>query len=145
MMGGFLVKKWVFWAAMCGVSILNGLFFFAGSYSDMQRGIEGVDNQAGLLLIPILWGVAATVLLAINVCTLVRGRGLDKDLRIRFGDVFHLARLKKGAAAARVLFFAFAVLLMTLGCYMFANRFCSVCYAFTGGALLLSLYAWGHA
>lgn len=145
MVGGFLVKKWSFWAVMCGVSVLNGLLFFAGSYSDMQRGLEGVDNQAGLIFIPILWVLAAVVLLLINVCTLVRGRGLDKDLRIRFLNVFHLARLPKGAAAARVSFFAFTVLLMALGYYMFANRFCSVLYALTGGAFLLSLYVWKHA
>ncbi len=139
------MKKWEFWAAMCGVSMLNGLLFFAGSYSDMQRGIEGVDNQAGLIFIPILWIAAAIVLLAIHVCTLIRGRRLDKNLRIRFWKVFHLAGLPKGAAAARVLFFAFTVLLMILGYYMFANRFWSVLYAFTGGAFVLSLYAWAHA
>ncbi len=139
------MKKWVFWAAMCGVSVLNGLLFFAGSYSDMQRGVEGVDNQAGLIFIPILWVVAAIVLLIINVCTLVRGRGLDKNIRIRFLNVFHFAGLPKGAAAARVFFFTLTVLLMILGYYMFANRFCSILYALTGGAFLLSLYIWGHA
>ncbi len=145
MIGVFLVKKWIFWAAMCGVSVLNGLLFFAGSYSDMRRGIEGADNQAGLIFIPVLWILAAVVLLVINVCTLVRGRGLNKDLRIRFLNVFHLAGLPKGTAVARVFFFAFTLLLMALGYYMFANRFCSVLYALTGGAFLLSLYAWRHA
>ncbi len=145
MVGGFLVKKWGFWAAMCGVSVLNGLLFFAGSYSDMRRGVEGVDNQAGLIFIPILWILAAVVLLVINVCTLVRGRRLDKNLRIRFLNVFHLAGLPKGAAATRVFFFTFTLLLMALGYYMFANRICSVLYALTGGAFLLSLYVWRHA
>jgi len=130
---------------MCGVSILNGLFFFIGSYSSMRRGVEGVDNQAGLLFIPLFWGMAVIVLLVINVCTLVHGRELDKDLRIRFWKVFHLAGLRKSAAAARILFFAAAVLLMALAYYMFANRFCSTLSALTGGALLLSLYVWGHA
>lgn len=139
------MKKWSFWAAMCGVSVLNGLLFFAGSYSDMQRGIEGADNQAGLLFVPILWAAAAVALLAINVCTLIRGRGLDRNLRIRFMKVFRLAGLSKGAAAGRVCFFAFTVLLMALGCRMFAGRFISVLYGLTGGAFLLSLYVWGHA
>lgn len=139
------MKKWSFWAAMCGVSVLNGLFFFAGSYSDMQRGVEGVDNQAGLIFIPILWALTAVVLLVINACTLVRGRGLDKDLHIRFLNVFHLAGLPKSAAAARVFFFAVTALLMALGYCMFANRFYSVLYALTGGTFLLSLYVWKHA
>lgn len=138
------MKKWTFWAATCSVSILNGLLFFAGSYSDMQRGAGGADNPAGLLFVPILWALAAMVLLLINVCTLIRGKGLDKELRVRFLNVFHLAGLPKGAAA-RVCFFAFAALLMAFGSFMFADRLCSILYALTGGALLLLLYAWGHA
>ncbi len=139
------MKKWTFWAVMCGVSILNGLLFFTGSYSDMRRGAEGADNQAGLLFIPILWALAAMVLLVINVCTLIRGQGLDRELRIRFLKVFHLAGLPNGAAAARVCFFAFAALLTAFGYFMFASRLCSILYALTGGTLLLLLYAWGHA
>lgn len=139
------MKKWGFWAAMCGVSILNGLLFFAGSYNDMQRGLEGVDNQAALLFIPLLWILAAITLLALNGFAFVHGRGLDPALRVRFFHVFHFAGLRKGAAAARVSFFVFDILLMGLGCQIFTNRLCNALYALTGGVYLLFLYVWTHA
>lgn len=48
------MKKWFFWITMCLVSILNGAAFFGASISALNRGLNGVDNQAALLFIPFL-------------------------------------------------------------------------------------------
>ncbi|MDE5748628.1 MAG: hypothetical protein K2I21_13760, partial [Acetatifactor sp.] len=67
------MKKWYFWFSMFTVSLLNGAMFYIASAGAMNRGIDGVDNQAGLLIIPMLWIMAILVLIVLNVFTLIYG------------------------------------------------------------------------
>lgn len=49
------MKKYTFWLSMLAVSLMNGAIFYVCSADIMRSGIEGVDNQASLLFIPMLW------------------------------------------------------------------------------------------
>lgn len=73
------MKKWTFGVVMCAASLLNGATFFGASLGVMQRGLDGIDNQASLLFIPFLWIIVAFVLVVINAYTLLRGIKIGKD------------------------------------------------------------------
>ena len=137
------MKKWTFWTAMCLVSILNGAVFFTASLNSMQRGIDGADNQAALLFVPLLWIAAALVLVGLNVYTLIRGMAIKKGQMICVSGVFDLSGLSRRAAAGRISFFVITCLLMLFGYCLFASEaVLSIAYALSGGVLLLFLYVW---
>lgn len=85
------MKKWPFWCSMFAVLLLHGGIFFKASANAMGRGLDGADNQAGLLFVPILWIAAVYVLAALVVLTLVRGRGIAKDQTISVLELFRLS------------------------------------------------------
>lgn len=140
------MRKWPFWTAMCLVSILNGAFFFGASVNSMRQGLSGVDNQAALLFIPLLWIVAGLALIALNVYTLIQGMTVEKRQIVCISVVFNLSGLSKGAMADRISFFVMTCLLMLFGHGLFASAtVLSTAYALSGGILLLFLYAWRMA
>lgn len=140
------MKKKKFWAAMCGVSLLNGLCFFGASSAAMRRGIAGVENPSALMLIPLLWVVAAAVLLLLNLCTLLWGFKVDRDRPVPVLKLFRLSGLSGRARGARIAFFLAAGLLMLFGYWLFAaETLWALAYAASGGALLLLLCAWKNA
>lgn len=136
------MRKWIFWVIMCLISILNGLLFFKTSSDAMQRGIEGVDNQGALLFIPILWIMAAIVLFAINLYTLIYGRKIKNDHKIHIINMFYLAKQSKKEILSRMVFFGVTCLLMFFGYSLFAASIWSVAYAVSGGLLFICLYIW---
>jgi len=137
------MKKQAFWMAMFAVSILNGVCFYGGSANAMNRGLDGVDNQAGLLFIPLFWAAAVFVLIVINLYTLARGFRIEKNQRIGLFDVFRLSGLSGKAKAGRIAFLVVTCLLMVFGFALFPGELAwAAAYALTGGALLLFLYAW---
>ena len=139
------MKKWAFWAVMCIVSIMNGLFFFVASRSAMSRGIEGVDNQGALLFIPLLWIVAFFVIAVINVYTAIQGIKIEKNRAIDLMAVFHLSGLSPKAKRGRIVFLAVCGLLVLFGYSLFArDTIWAVSYALSGGVLLMCLYAWAN-
>lgn len=140
------MKKWAFWSAMCAVSLINGAFFFGGSASVMGRGIEGTDNQASLLFIPVLWLMAIWALAALNLCTLLSGVRMEKGRSIHPLEVFHLSGLSRRTKASRAAFFLAAGLLMLFGYALFTPDIpWAIGYALSGGLLLLFLNAWARA
>jgi len=140
------MKKWAFWTAMLAVSILNGVCFYGGSASAMRRGLDGADNQAGLLFIPMFWIAAVFVLIVINLYTFARGFRIEKNQRIGLFDIFRLSGLSGKAKAGRIAFLAVTCLLMVFGFALFPRELAwAIAYALTGGALLLFLYAWQKA
>lgn len=130
---------------MCFISVLNGGFFFQASRCVMQRGIEGVENQAALLFIPILWIMAAAVLIALNLYTLISGRNIRNEHRIHGIKIFYLAGLNGKELFGRVVFFGIVCLLMLFGYSLFGAGVWSVAYALSGGFLLICLYIWKKA
>ena len=140
------MKKWIFWIAMCAVSLLNGAAFFGASLGVMQRGLDGIENQASLLFIPFLWIIAAFVLIVINVYTLIRGIRINKGQMITLFDVFHFSGLSARAKAGRITFITTTCLLMLFGYSLFASQIIwAAAYALSGGVLLLFLYVWRKA
>ena len=140
------MKKWFFWIIMCGVSILNGFTFFGASVSAMNRGLNGVDNQAALLFIPLLWIIAAFVLIVLNIYTLIRGVNIKKEQIIPILAVFQLSGLSKRAKVYKVSFIIITCSLMLFGYCLFAAEIMwSIAYALSGGILLLFLYIWNKA
>lgn len=140
------MRKWTFWTAMCLVSILNGAFFFWASANSMRQGINGVDNQAALLFIPLLWIAAGFVLIALNVCTLIRGMTIETGQIVCISGVFKLSGLSRSAMAERISFLVGTGLLMLFGYGLFApGTVLSAAYALSGGMLMLLLYAWKMA
>lgn len=94
------MKKWAFWITICVVSILNGVFFFGASASEM--------NQT-----------------------------------IRLLDTFQLSGLSKKVKVFKIAFLITTCLLMILGYSLFAKEVIwAICYALSGGVLLLLLYTW---
>lgn len=137
------MKKWFFWFSMFAISLLNGILFYIASVSAMNRGLEGVDNQAGLLFIPVLWIMAIFVLIVLNVFTLVRGIKIAKNQKITLLNLFQLSGLSTKRKVFRVVFFIATCLLMLFGYTLFAaETIWAVLYALSGGILLLFLYAW---
>ena len=137
------MKKRTFWFVMCLLSLLNGTCFYWGSLAAMAQGIEGADNQAALLFIPILWITAVLVLITLNIYTLLWGRKIHSDCRIRLWTVFCFAGLKGNKAVVRVVFLTITLLLMLFGYALFASYgFTAAAYALSGGLLLLCLYQW---
>lgn len=137
------MKKWTFWISTCLVSILNGAAFFSASLNSMQQGIDGADNQAALLFVPLLWIAAALVLVGLNVYTLMRGMAIEKGQTICVSGIFDLYGLSRRAAAGRISFFVMTCLLMLFGYSLFASEtILSIAYALSGGVLLLFLYVW---
>lgn len=144
--GKFDMRKWIFWTIMCIVSFLNGCLFFGASFNAMQRGVDGVDNQAALLFVPFLWIIAAFVLILLNICTLIGGIKTEKKRLICLLDMFHLSGLSKGEKAGRIVFLTTTLLLMLFGYSLFAAEIAwATTYALSGGILLLFLYAWKKA
>lgn len=140
------MRKWIFWLTMCLVSLLNGVCFFLGSLAAMGRGVEGVDNQAGLLFIPVLWILAGMVLLGLNACTFVYGTRIQPGCRIHLREIFRFAALKAGERVGRGAFLAATGLLMLFGYALFASdSVIAAAYALSGGLLLLCLYTWQKA
>ncbi len=140
------MKKWAFWMTMWLVSILNGALFFGASLSAMNRGLDGVENQAAFLFVPLLWAMAALVLIAISLYTLVRGMKIKRERVIGLFDIFQTTGLSKKAKAHRAAFLIMTGFLMLFGYSLFAKEAVwAVSYALTGGALLLFLYAWEKA
>lgn len=137
------MKKWAFWIMMCVVSILNGVFFFGASASAMNQGVDGVDNQAALLFIPLLWIIAVLVLIAINIYTLVQGSKIERNQTISLLEIFQLSGLSKKVKKLKIAFLLITSLLMILGYSLFAQEMIwAVSYALSGGLLLLLLYTW---
>ena len=137
------MKKWTFWIVMCAVSLLNGATFFGASLGVMQRGLDGIDNQASLLFIPFLWIIAAFVLVVINAYTLIRGIKIGKDQMIGLFDVFCFSGLSAKAKAGRIVFITMTCLFILFGYSLFASQIIwAAAYALSGGLLLLFLYAW---
>ena len=140
------MKKWTFWITMCIVSLLNGALFFGASLNIMRQGFDGVDNQASLLFIPLLWIIAALVLIGLTIYTLICGIRIQKEQMISCLDVFLLSGLSKKEKAGRISFLTAACLLMLFGYGLFAPEIIwAAAYALSGGVLLLSLYAWTKA
>jgi uncharacterized MnhB-related membrane protein len=140
------MKKHAFWLSMFVVSLLNGAIFYGYSADAMNRGIEGVDNQASLLFIPILWVEAALVLVALYAVTLAQGLKIPRGQRIGLLDLFRLSALSAKEKAHRVIFLAATGLLMSFGYVLFCDKpVWAVSYALSGGVLLLFLYAWKKA
>ena len=128
---------------MCITSLLNGGFFFGASFNAMQRGLDGVENQAALLFVPFLWIIAAFVLILLNTYTLIGGIKTEKKRMICLLDIFHLSGLSKGEKVGRIVFFTATLLLMLFGYSLFAAEIAwAAAYALSGGILLLFLYAW---
>lgn len=137
------MKKRTFWIVMCILSICNGAFFFKASYNAMNRGIEGVDNQAGLLFIPVLWVMAVLVLVMIAVFTWVFGKQMNKDRIIWLRNPVQLSGLSPKEKVCRMIFIFATGFLMLLGYGLFANDpVWAVAYAFSGGALFVFLHTW---
>ena len=140
------MKKRPFWLMMVAVSLLNGAIFYRASSIEMNRGIEGVDNQAGLLFIPILWVMAIYALAVLHVYTLIHGRKLANNQEISLLDLFRLSELSAKSKMIRVIFLITVCLLMVFGYSLFAaEKIWAVSYALSGGILLLLLYAWEKA
>lgn len=140
------MKKWIFWIVMLMVSFSNGGFFFGASFHAMQRGLDGVDNQAALLFIPFLWLIAAFVLILLNLYTLIRGIKMEKDQMICLMEAFRLSGLSQKARAGRIAFISVVCLFMLFGYSLFAAEIVwATAYALSGGVLLLLLYAWKKA
>lgn len=140
------MRKWTFWIFMCFVSVLNGAFFFMASANSMRQGISGGDNQAALLFIPMLWIAAGFVLVMLNLYTLIRGITIEKDRIVRISDIFKLSGLSRRTRLGRISFFVITGLLMLFGYGLFAlDAVLSIAYAFSGGMLLVLLYAWKMA
>lgn len=140
------MRKWIFWSAMCVVSLLNGGAFFGASCSAMRRGIDGVENQSSLMFIPLLWVIAAFVLLLINLYTFIGGARIKREQMIRLADVLCLSGLSGRAKTGRIAFFTMTVLLMLFGYSLFAaEAIWALAYGLSGGTLLLFLYAWRTA
>ena len=137
------MKKWIFWTAMCLTSILNGMIFFAASLNSMRHGIDGADNQAALLFIPMLWIAAGLVLIGLNGYTWIRGMSMEKGQMLYVSGVFKLSGLSRRAKIGRISLFVGTSLLMLFGYGLFASEpILSIAYALSGGVLLLLLYTW---
>lgn len=140
------MKKRTFWIAMCIASLLNGAIFFWASFSVMQHGLDGIDNQASLLFIPFLWIIATLVLIVLNIYTLIRGAKITQNQMIDLFDVFRFSGLSAKAKAGRITFITMTCLLMLFGYSLFSSQIIwAAAYALSGGVLLLFLYAWREA
>lgn len=140
------MRKWFFWLLMLAASFLNGTAFYKASASAMSRSIDGVDNQAGLLFIPILWIIAIYTLIVLNGFTLIRGLKMAKNQKIVLSDLFQLSRISTKEKAFKIVFIITTCLLMLFGyCLFAADTIWAVSYALSGGVLLLLLYAWEKA
>ena len=114
------MKKRLYWMSMLAVSLLNGVIFYIASGSAMNRGIDGVDNQAGLLFIPIFWILATFVLVALNTFTWIHGRKIARNQKIALFDLFRLSKLSAKEKALRAVFAITTCLLMLFGYSLFA-------------------------
>lgn len=140
------MKKWPFWCSMFAVLLLHGGIFFKASANAMGRGLDGADNQAGLLFVPILWIAAVYVLAALVVLTLVRGRGIAKDQTISVLELFRLSGCSAKEKTVKTACIMVTCLLMLFGYSLFAREtLWAMSYALSGGVLLLSLCAWEKA
>lgn len=140
------MKKYTFWLSMLAVSLMNGAIFYVCSADIMRSGIEGVDNQASLLFIPMLWILAVFVLFALHAAAWVQGRNIPGEQKIRLLAIFRLSALPAKEKAHRVAFLIAVCLLMLFGYGLFADQpVWAVSYALSGGMFLLLLYAWKNA
>ena len=141
------MRKQLFCLLTCGISLLNGLFFFLGSLALLVRGIPDVDNQGALLFIPLLWITAAAVLLFLNGCTLACGFVLEKGYRFHPGRLFCLRGLRGGKLVCRAgLLLLSALVLLHAFCVSAPNgHLLDAAYLLTGVLYLLCLYLWRQA
>lgn len=140
------MRKWYFWLLQLAVALLHGTCFYMASLHAMERGIAGVDNQAGLLIIPLLWCFAAAVLLAVEGYVLARGRRIGRNCRVSPLSFFRFAGLRKKAIVHRAVFGALDILLMLAAYFLFAGEgVWAAGYALSGGGLLLLLSVWHDA
>ena len=141
------MRKGLFWLVTCVISLWNGLFFFLGSRASMMRGIPDVDNQAALLFIPLLWIIAAAVLLFLNGCTLICGSRLKKGYRFHPGRLFRMEGLRRGELVCRAgLLLLSALVLLYAACVCAPNgNLMDAAYLLTGVLYLLCLYLWYRA
>lgn len=136
------MNKRSFWLVMCALSMGNGALFYRLSRDAMESGIASVDNQASLLFIPVLWIIAAAVLVCLNVYTLVFGRRIPKSRRIHFLEAFRFSGRRPREAAGQIGFLAITCLLMAFAYLLFTPGRMGAAYALSGGALLICLSRW---
>ena len=140
------MRRALYWMAMCALSIANGLLFFQMTLALMRRGIEGVDNQGALLMMPLFWLTAAVVLLLLNLATLVDGRHIAKGDKVDPFVVFRFQGLSGRGIAGRAAFLVLTAFLVYLAFHFdLRERLLSAAYAVTGGLLLVLLYGWRSA
>ena len=140
------MRRLPYWMAMCALSIANGLLFFQMTLALMRRGIEGVDNQGALLLMPLFWLAAAIVVALLNLATLVDGRHIAKGDKADPFEVFRFQGLNRREIAGRAAFLALTALLVYLAFHFdLRERLLSAAYAVTGGLLMVLLYGWRRA
>lgn len=140
------MKKRSFWLMMTGISLFNGLMFFLTSLSAMKKGAEGLDNQAGLIFIPLLWVMAAGFLLVLTAFTLMIGFAIKKDRKIGFSEIFKFRGLSVPAKVGRICFIGFSGVLMIFALALFTGEpLGAIMYSLSGGVLLISLWTWLRA
>ena len=139
------MRKWPFWFLMCLTSLVNGAIFYGQSRAVLLGGIDGVENQASLLFIPVLWAAAAAVLVSLNLSTLMGGRNVKSSQKLHPLGMFRFSLLDKREITGRLAFLAILCLLMLFGYFLFNAGLPSAAYALSGGLLLLLLYTWQDA
>lgn len=137
------MRKKTYELLMIALALGNGVLFILASLAEMRKGVEGVDNQAALLLIPVLWIPAAAVVLGLILYILLRGRKLKKDMVFYPQRLFDLQGLGRGRIVSRITLFGGTAVLMLFGFWLFVREpLLAGLYALTGGALVLLLYVW---
>lgn len=126
---------------MALASLVNGSCFFFASRSVMERGIEGVDDQAGLIFIPMLWILAAAVLVVLNASTAVRGRALPGTHRISWRRTADRPSVIGRIGDACWLLMSCGLAVFAYGLFADGPSW-AVSYALTGGLLLVLLRVW---
>lgn len=136
------MKKLYFWLLIVLSAAANGTAFYLGTTDVMERGIEGVDNQAGLLFIPILWLAALGVIC--TVCGITGASLFCVDLkRIRWYRLLKKTGRPERERRRNYLFLAICGGLMCFAYALFwPQQIYSAAYALSGGALLVLLYNW---
>lgn len=141
------MRKQLFCLLTCVISSLNGVTFYLDTEAALKRGIPGVDNQAALMVIPLLWNVAPIVLAVLIGYTLACGSGLGKDYRFYPRHLFHMEELKGWKLAGRTALILGSILVAL--CAVCVNvpkgELISAAYLLTGVLFLICLYLWQQA
>lgn len=137
------LKKKPFIFITLGAAVLNGMMFTAGAMSAFHSGLEGVDNQAAMILIPVFFVPAAWFVVgALCLMILIFGARIKQDAKVFPAEIFAMAGLRTGAKIGRVMYLIFCGMMMLLGFSLFwPDALWAVPYAVTDGILLLLLYA----